>query len=168
MTRSELNSYLSDVCGEEATEEDSLHPKRLVKATNEARDKMIDSLPPGLVADSSVVPGSTGDPFANHDESAGTIKAGKVDKLGHVIDENDVPNRVMTIGEESEKLKARRTRQKKWSKAEGEKLKQEAEKQEAEKLRSEKLSRKRAKMKCIYWDGEPAYCSAKGAKPAPA
>ena len=140
----------------------------MVKATNEARDKMIDSLPPGSVADSSVVPGSTGDPFANHDESAGTIKAGKVDKLGHVIDENDVPNRVMTIGEESEKLKARRTRQKKWSKAEGEKLKREAEKQEAEKLRSEKLSRKRAKMKCIDRDGEPAYCSAKGAKPAPA
>jgi len=34
MTRSELNSYLSDVCGEEATEEDSLHPKRLVRSSS--------------------------------------------------------------------------------------------------------------------------------------
>jgi len=136
----------------------------MVKATNEARDKMIDSLPPGEVADSSVVPGSTGDPFADHDEAAGTIKVGKVDKLGHVIEDDDVPNRVMTIGEESEKLKARRTRQKKWQKAESEKLRREAEKQEAEMREAEKLSKKRAKMKCIGPDGEPAYCSARGAK----
>merc|ERR1711865_272384 len=140
-------------------------------ATNEARDTMIDSLPTDAVADSSVVPGSTGDPFAENDETAGTIQVGQVDKLGHVFDDNAVPNRVMTIGEkdtESEKLKARRTRQKKWQKADSEKLRREAEKQEAEKQEAEKLSRKRAKMKCLGQDGQPAYCSAKGAKPAPA
>ena len=139
----------------------------MVRATNEARDKLIDSLPTEPVADSSVVPGSTGDPFAEKDETAGTIPVGRVDKLGHVIDDNDVPNRVMTIGEkdtESEKLKARRTRQKRWQKAEGEKLRREAEKQETEKQEAEKLSRKRAKMKCLGQDGEPVYCSAKGAR----
>merc|ERR1712194_721830 len=119
------------------------------------RDKLIDSLPTEPVADSSVVPGSTGDPFAEKDETAGTIPVGRVDKLGHVIGENDT---------ESEKLKARRTRQKRWQKAEGEKLRREAEKQETEKQEAEKLGRKRAKMKCLGQDGEPVYCSAKGAR----
>merc|ERR1712194_952165 len=141
----------------------------------EARDKLIDSLPTEPVADSSVVPGSTGDPFAEKDETAGTIPVGRVDKLGHVIDDNDVPNRVMTIGEkdtESEKLKARRTRQKRWQKAEGEKLSRKRAKMKCLGQDGEPVycSAKgaRAQMKCLGQDGQPAYCSAKGAKPAPA
>ena len=120
----------------------------MVTATNEAvkeANKMIDSLPDG---DSSAVNGTTGG-------ADGTIKVAKVDKLGHVIPEDETPNRVMTIGE-SEKLKERRARQKKWQR-------REAEREDAEKQDAEKLSRKRAKMKCRGPDGEPVYCSAKGA-----
>ena len=157
-------SWIGDI-GQTMAENAAAAAADMVKSTNEAVDeanKAIDS----AEGDSSSVNGTTG--------ADGTIKVAKVDKLGHVVPEDETPNRVMTIGE-SDKLKERRARQKKWQRREAEREAADSRKRAKMKCRGPdgepvycSAKGAHAKMKCVGPDGEPAYCSEEGAKPAPA